>query len=59
MFDNNDKSQYEGLFARKPQATEHDWMNGGSIERHTSCFDGNTAVIKDAWGNVIRVEKQW
>jgi hypothetical protein len=54
-----DKSKYEGLFAQEPQSKKHDWMNGGSIEHHSSYIDGNRAVIKDAFGNVIRVESRW
>jgi hypothetical protein len=60
MFGNEDEKQnYEGLFAPEPQEKRHDWMNGGSIERHASAIDLDTVVVRDAFGNVVRVEKRW
>lgn len=59
MFDNEDnKKKYEGIFAPAPARKEHDWMNGGSIEYHKSYIDGDKIVIRDMFGNVIRVESR-
>ena len=58
MFGNDeDKSSYEGLFAKKPDEVRHDWNTGGTVEKNRSVFESDTTVRKDFFGNVTEVKK--
>lgn len=55
MWDTDNKSNYEGLFARNPDQTEDTiW---GRKETHSNFLSGDAVVQKDWYGNVQSVEQ--
>jgi hypothetical protein len=58
MYENNEeKSNYEGIFARQPDNTESTvW---GTVETHAQTFGPDIQVRKDWYGGVQSVEENW
>ena len=58
MYDNDkNRSNYQGLFAWKPDNTTHGIF--GSTETHRRAWGPDVRVEKDWWGNVTKIERSW
>jgi hypothetical protein len=56
--ENNNSSNYEGLFARQPDHTESTvW--GGVKDTHEQPFGADIHVTKDWLGNVTDIQSGW
>jgi hypothetical protein len=53
------RNKYEGPSAKTPDEIQHDWRNGGTIERHKSLIGLQTLVYKDPFGRVWKIERKW
>jgi hypothetical protein len=54
---NKNKSNYEGLFAWKPNHVEHGVF--GTREVHEKPFSPNIVIKRDIYGSVLSVERAW
>jgi hypothetical protein len=57
MWNDNEASTYQGLFARQPDNVRE--TIGGNVETHSNPLGPDTIVTKDLFGEAKSVETSW